>query len=111
MAELSEIDGLETYEPQRIEDLTHNDKKTSARISNTYFWEKGWAGRSQKRSRADVWQLVAHSALMMDIWKKSNGSSPTVITDSIFLKGVIEANKNQAMSTLDVGREHIYTCW
>ena len=27
MAELSEIDGLETYEPQRIEDLTYEDKK------------------------------------------------------------------------------------
>ena len=30
MAELSEIDGLETYDPQRIEDLTYEDKKTSA---------------------------------------------------------------------------------
>ena len=27
MAELSEIDGLETYEPQRIKDLTYEDKK------------------------------------------------------------------------------------
>ena len=27
IAELSEIDGLETYEPQRIEDLTYEDKK------------------------------------------------------------------------------------
>jgi hypothetical protein len=26
MAELSEIDGLETYEPQKIKDLTHKDK-------------------------------------------------------------------------------------
>ena len=37
MAELSEIDGLETYEPQRIEDLTYEDKKTSAQITNPYF--------------------------------------------------------------------------
>merc|ERR1712086_960315 len=27
MVELSEIDGLETYEPQRIDDLTYEDKK------------------------------------------------------------------------------------
>ena len=27
MAELSEIDGLKTYEPQRIENLTYEDKK------------------------------------------------------------------------------------
>ena len=38
-----------------------------------------------------------------DGYKKSDGSSPTVITDSIFLTGVVEASKNQAMSTIDVG--------
>ena len=37
MAELSEIDGLETNEPQRIEDLSYKDGKTSARITNFYF--------------------------------------------------------------------------
>ena len=37
MAELSEIDGLEIYEPQRIEDLTCKDKKTSTGVTNSYF--------------------------------------------------------------------------
>ena len=38
MAELSEIDGLETYEPQRIKDLSYKHfKKTSSRITNPYF--------------------------------------------------------------------------
>ena len=42
-----------------------------------------------------------------DGYKKSDGSLPTVVTDSIFLTGVIEANKNQAMSTIDVGNAFI----
>ena len=36
MAELSEIDGLETYAPQQIKDLSCKDKK-SARITNPCF--------------------------------------------------------------------------
>ena len=36
-----------------------------------------------------------------------DGSSPTVITDSIFLTGVIEANENRAMSIIDVGNAFI----
>ena len=42
-----------------------------------------------------------------DGYKKSDGSSPTVIIDSIFLTGVIEANENSAMSTIDVGNAFI----
>ena len=42
-----------------------------------------------------------------DGYEKSDGSSPTVITDSIFLTGVIEANENRAMSTIDVGNAFI----
>ena len=37
MAELSEIDGLETYEPQRIEDLSYKDKKTGSQITYSHF--------------------------------------------------------------------------
>ena len=42
-----------------------------------------------------------------DGYEKSDGLSPTVITDSIFLTGVIEANKNWAVSTIDVGNTFI----
>ena len=38
MAELSEIDGLETYEPQRIEDLTPEDK--NGRLSHLSLYKK-----------------------------------------------------------------------
>ena len=38
-----------------------------------------------------------------DGYGKSDGSSPTVITDSILLKVVIKVNKNRAMSTIDLG--------
>ena len=42
-----------------------------------------------------------------DGYEKYNGSSPTVITDSIFPTGVIEANENRAISTIDVGTAFI----
>ena len=38
-----------------------------------------------------------------DGYSEYDGSSSTVITDIIFLTGVIEANENRAMSTIDVG--------
>ena len=37
-----------------------------------------------------------------DGYDKSEGSLPMVITDIIFLTGVSDANKNRAMSTIDV---------
>ena len=43
-----------------------------------------------------------------DISEKSNGPSPTVITGSIFLTGVVDVDKKQAMSTIDVGHIFIY---
>ena len=38
-----------------------------------------------------------------DGYEKPNGSSPVVITNSIFLTDVIDANNNRAMSTVEVG--------
>ena len=42
-----------------------------------------------------------------DGYEKPDGSSPKVITDNIFLTGVIGANKNRAMSTIDTGNTFI----
>ena len=50
---------------------------------------------------------VGNKQRAYDISEKSNGSSPTVITDSIFLTGVIDVNKKRAMSTIDVGNVFI----
>ena len=51
--------------------------------------------------------IVGSKQRTQDGYEKSNGSSPTVITDSIFLAGVIDANKNKAVSAIDVGNAFI----
>ena len=47
--------------------------------------------------------VVSSKQRAYDVYGNSNGSLPTVITDSIFLTGAIGPNKNLAMSTIDVG--------
>ena len=55
MDELSEIDGLETYEPQRIEDLSYEDKNKLS--SHSFSFQKGEPVRPViLRSRAGTWQ-------------------------------------------------------
>ena len=51
--------------------------------------------------------VVGSKQRTYDGYTKSDGLLPTVITDSIFLTGVIEANKNQVMSMIDVGNTFI----
>ena len=60
----------------------------------------------KKISRVDTWLVEVNSVPMMNI-KQSDGSTLTVITDSIFLTGVTEVNKNRAMSTIDVSNAFI----
>ena len=105
MAGLSEIDGLETYEPQRIEDLSYEDKKRVLE-SRILITEK----RANQDSHSKIKGRCVAVGRKQRIYggcEKSDGSSLTVITDSIFLTGVIEANKNRVMSTIDVGNAFI----
>jgi cyanate lyase len=41
--------------------------------------------------------------LTYDGYNKSDGSSPTVVTESIYMTGVIDAREKQAVAVLDVG--------
>merc|ERR1712086_476948 len=105
MDELSEIDGLETYEPQRIEDLTYETKKRA--LESLLLISEKRADQDGKSKRKGRCVAVGSKQRSYDGYEKSDGSSPTVITDSIFLAGVIEANENRAMSTIDVGNAFI----
>ena len=86
MNELSEIDGLESYEPQRIEDLTYEDKNGH---SNRYylFLEKRVDQDGHKNIKGQH-MAVGSKQRAYDRYEKSNGSSPTVITNSIFFSQV-----------------------
>ena len=74
--------------------------KMSARITNTYFWEKAdQDGQEKIKGR-----YVAVGSMKRTYYgcEKSDGLSRTVIAGSIFLTGVIETYKNRAISTIEV---------
>lgn len=52
--------------------------------------------------------MAANKGHMMDT-KKLDGSTPTVITESIFLTGVIDAKEGRAMIMVDVGSTFLNT--
>jgi len=105
MAELLEIDGLETYKPQRIKDLSYEDQHRSLESLILISGKRAnQDGHSKIKGRCVA---VGSKQRTYDGYEKSDGSSQTVITDSIFLTGVIEASKNRVMSTIDVGNAFI----
>ena len=106
MAELTEVDDLETYEPQRIEDLTYEDEK-EALESLILISEKRADQDGHKKIKGQC-VTVDSKQRTYDGYEKSDGLLAMVITDSIFLTGVIEANESRAMSTIDVLRECLH---
>ena len=82
MNELSEIDGLETYKPQRIEDLTHKDKQRALKVLVLISEKRTDQNGHEKIKRQCV--VVDSNQRAYDGYEKSNGSLPTVIADSIF---------------------------
>ena len=82
MTELSESDGLETYDPQRIKDLTQEKKKQAlASLMLT----------SEKRADQDGHEKLKGRCVAVNSKQRaytghghSDGSLPTVITGSIF---------------------------
>jgi hypothetical protein len=86
MNDLSEIDGLKTYEPQRITDLTYKDKKRALE-SPILVSEKRANQDGHQKSRIDMWQLVTSNVSMMDMTHPighHRQSLQTVITNSLF---------------------------
>ena len=85
--ELSEIDDLETHKPQRIEDLTYEDK--NRHLNRSYlFWRKGPIKMVKKKLKVDVWQLVASNVPTMDMKNPMGGlhwSSPTAFFSQVSL--------------------------
>ena len=104
MAELSESDDLETYEPQRIEDLTYEDKKA---LESPILISEKRADQDGHKQIKHIHVTVGSNQRTYDGDEKYSWSSLMVTTDSIFLTGVIEANEHQAMSTIDIWNDLI----
>ena len=85
MKELKQIHSFETYEPLKASDLSWEEKKQA--LNSLLFVTEKRNGDIKARNVADgSKQRTYHE------YKKNNGASPTVLTESVFLKGVIDAH-------------------
>ena len=100
--ELSEIDGLETYKPQRIKDLTYKGKTWALGLLILIYEKRADQDSHEKMKGRCV--AVGSKQGTYNGYDKSDGSLPVVITNSIFFSQVsLMQTKNRAMSTIDVG--------
>ena len=86
--ELTQIHDMETYEPVDPKTMTYEDRKKVLGCL-LFITEKG-NGDIKARKIAD-----GSKQRLYDGYGKSDGSSPTVATDSIFLTGVADAKEGR----------------
>ena len=84
--ELKEIDSFDTYIPLREQDLSEKEKKDA--LESLFVLTEKRDGRIKGRKVA-----VGSKQRTYDGYEKSDGSSPTVTTDGIFLTGVVDAHE------------------
>ena len=86
---------MDTYEPVHKSELTFEDRKKA--LASLMFV-------TEKRNRDIKDRKVADGSKQRtyDGYDKSDGSSPTVAIDSIFLTGVIDAKEQRAIAILDI---------
>ena len=88
MNELSENDYLEKYAPQRMKDLSYEDKKRSLE-SRILTSEKRATKTVMKKSKADMWQVVASTMPRMDMTNQMSHcqrSIPTAFFSQVLLR-------------------------
>ena len=95
MKELSQIHDFETYVPLHAKDLSWDEKKKA--LESLIFITEKRNGDIKARKVADGSKQRTY-----DGYDKSDGSAPTVITESIFLTGVIDAHEGRAVAVLDI---------
>ena len=92
---------MDTYEQVHKSELTLEDRKKA--LALLMFITKKRNGDIKARKVADNSKQRTH-----DIYDKSDGSSPTVATDSIFLTGVIDAKEQRAIAILDIANAFLH---
>ena len=95
MRELKQIHSYETYEPQKASSLTWNQKKEA--LNSLLFVREKRDGVIKARQVADGSKQRTY-----DGYDKKDGASPTVLTESVFLIGVIDARERRAQAVIDV---------
>ena len=90
-----------TYEPVHKSDLTFKDRKKS--LALFMFITKKRNGDIKARKVADGSNQRNYNG-----YDKSDGSSPKVATDIIFLTGVIDAKEQRAIAILDIANSFLH---
>ena len=96
--EIKQIHVLETYEPMIASDMSWEDNKKASE-SLLFITEKR-SGDIKARKVDDGSKQCTY-----DRYEKSDGSSPTVTTDSIFLTGLIDGHKGRDIAILDIANK------
>ena len=99
--ELNQIHQIDTYESVHKSDLTFEDRKKA--LALLMFITEKRNGDIKARKVADGSKQRTY-----DRYDKSDGSSPTVATDSIFLTGVIDAYELLAIAILDIANAFLH---
>ena len=101
MKDLQKIRDMNTYEPMDASTLTYQERKDT--LDSLLFV-------TEKRNRDIKARKVAVGSKQRTYYRydKSNGSSPTVNTDSAFLTGVIDAHEHRAVEMLDIDNSFLH---
>ena len=99
--ELNQIHLMDTYEPVHKSDLKFDDTKKA--LASLMFITEIRNGDIKARKIADSSKQRTY-----DGYDKSDGSSPTVATDSIFLTGVIDPYELRAIAILDIANAFLH---
>ena len=100
-AELSQIHSLNSFVPKFAKDLSY-EQKNKALESLLFVTEK----RNGNIKGQNVVDGSKHRSY--DGYEKSDGSSPTVMTDSVYLMGTITAFKGKAQGIMDVANAFLH---
>ena len=92
---------METYEPIYKSDLSIEDRKKA--LALLLFITEKRNGDIKARKVADGSKQRTY-----DGYDKSDGSSPTVALDSIFMTGVIDAKEMRAITILDIANAFLH---
>ena len=95
MKELKQIHSFETYEPLKASNLTWEEKQQA--LNSLLFVTEKRNGDIKAQNVADGSKQRTYEG-----YEKKDGASPTVLTESVFLTGVIDAHERRAMAIIDV---------
>ena len=92
---------METYKPVDPKMMTYEDRKKA--LASLLFITEKRNGDIKARKVADGSKQRSY-----DGYDKSDGSYPTVATDSIFLTGVVDAKEGREVAILDIANAFLH---